>query len=72
MHMKDVRAIFLLIMWEIWKHCNVIVLNGATPSLRVLVQTIEEEGRAWKKAGLLKGDVEALFGDLAGLASARE
>ena len=32
---------------------------------------IEVEGRTWKQAGILKGDVEALFGALVRWASVR-
>lgn len=68
---KDDRAIFLLVMWELWKHHNAIVFDGATLSLRVLVRRIEEEGRTWSKAGILKGEAEPLFGALARWANER-
>lgn len=51
-------------MWELWKHRNAIVFDGASPSMRMIVHRIEEEGRTWNKAGILKGEVEPLFGEL--------
>lgn len=68
---KDDRAIFLLAMWELWKHRNAIVFDGASPSLRVIVRRIEEEGHTWSKAGILRGDVERLFGVLVRWANER-
>lgn len=37
---------------------------GTSPSLSHVVHRIEVEGRTWKQVGILKGDVEALFGAL--------
>lgn len=62
---KDYRAIFALVFWELWKHRNGIVFDGASPSLHRLGKRILEEGRAWKQAGLLKGDLESFFQALA-------
>lgn len=66
---KDVRVIFLLVMWKLCKHHNAIVFDGTSPSLSHVVHIIEVEGRTWKQA--LKGDVEALFGALVRWASVR-
>lgn len=52
MHLKDVRAIILLVMWELWKHGNAIMFKGVTPSLKVFVQTI---GADVEESGTLKG-----------------
>lgn len=58
---KDTRAIIMLVMWELWKHRNSIVFDGATPSTRYLAQRIEVEGRAWMVAGLLRDDTQAFL-----------
>lgn len=42
---KDTRVIILLVMWELWKHCNVIVFDGATPSHKHVLHRIEVEVR---------------------------
>lgn len=42
---KDGRAVFLLMMWGLWKHRNAIVFDGASPSMRMIVHRIEEGGR---------------------------
>lgn len=60
---KDVWVIFLLVMWKLCKHHNAIVFDGTSPSLSHVVHIIE--------AGILKGDVEALFGALVRWASVR-
>ena len=61
---KDVRTLFTLVMWELWKHIKAIVFDGATPSIRRVLHRVQEEGRTWKKAGLFKCDTTAFFGEL--------
>ena len=68
---KDTRAILLLVLWEIWKHRNAIVFDGASLSLRALANRIDTEGRAWKQASILKGNVEPLLGGLVRWAEGR-
>ena len=58
---KDTRALLILGMWEIWKHRNAIVFDGATPSSSHVLRRIVLEGRIWKRANLFKGDVEPIF-----------
>lgn len=58
---RDIRALLLLGMWELWKHRNAIVFDGATPSLSHVISRIVLEGRTWKRASLFKGDVEPIF-----------
>jgi hypothetical protein len=48
-------------MWELWKHKNAIVFDGAQPSCEVLLRRIRLEGLVWLSAGLLKGDVNPLL-----------
>lgn len=52
---REIRAVAMLVMWELWKHRNAIVFYGASPSLRNIFTRIEAEERAWVRAGLLKG-----------------
>ena len=68
---KESRAILLLVLWEIWKHRNAIVFEGAPLSFRALTNRIDTEGRAWKQAGILKGDVEPILGGLVRWAEGR-
>ena len=62
---KDLHAILLLTLWELWKHRNAIVFDGASPSASQLIKRIVNEGRSWSMAGLFKGNVEAVFAGLA-------
>ena len=59
---KDVRAIIILALWELWKHHNGIVFDGETPSLGRLLARVCSEGKAWRTAGLLKSDLGRFFG----------
>ena len=59
--MKDLRTIFALVWWELWKHRNAIVFDGAQPSIEQLLQRVREEGVVWSSAGLLKGNVTPFF-----------
>ena len=59
---RTTRALCLLGMWVIWKHRNDIVFNGASPSTAQVLGRIEREGRAWRQAGLLKGDLDGVAG----------
>lgn len=65
---KELRAIFTLVLWELWKHRNAIVFDGATPSLEVVATRIVIEGRAWQQAHLIKGELDILFEMLLGWA----
>ena len=62
---RTTRALCLLGMWVIWKHRNDTVFNGASPSTAQVLGRIEREGRAWRQAGLLKGDLDGVFAGLA-------
>lgn len=62
---KDIHTLLSLCMWELWKHRNAVVFDGATPSSSVVFCRIGSEGRAWELAGLLKGDSVAFLGALA-------
>ena len=58
---KDIHTMLLLVLWELWKHRNAIVFEGATPSMNHVLHRFAEEGWNWKQAGLLKGDLTIFF-----------
>ena len=60
-HKIVLNALRVLAMWEIWKHRNAFVLEGASPSVTYVLRHFAEEGRNWKQAGLLKGDLAGFF-----------
>ena len=62
---KDLRTILGLTLWELWKHRNAIVFDGARPSCGVLLGRNRLEGQVWMSAGLLKGDVTPFLSRLA-------
>lgn len=41
----------LLVTWEIWKHRNDYVFNGAVPNVEVVLQVVASEGSLWCSAG---------------------
>lgn len=59
------QTILGLTLWELWKHRNAIVFDGARPSCEVLLSRIRLEGLVWLSAGLLKGDLNPFFSRLA-------
>lgn len=60
-HAKTVRTICLLTLWEMWKHRNAIVFDGATVCLARLMDRITNESTVWKQAGILRGELAAAF-----------
>jgi len=60
---KGINSLIILVSWEIWKHRNDYVFNGASPSIPVLLQTITDECILWCAA---KGLQELLAKALAG------
>ena len=63
-HRRITHAITLLVLWELWKHRNGIVFDGVRPSTMTVIERINNEGRVWQEAGLLKGDLEGFFAGL--------
>lgn len=53
---KETWAIIALVAWQLWKHRNDIVFNGASPSADVVLRQIDLEGQDWRAAGLLRED----------------
>uniref|UniRef100_A0A0A8YCP8 Reverse transcriptase zinc-binding domain-containing protein n=1 Tax=Arundo donax TaxID=35708 RepID=A0A0A8YCP8_ARUDO len=48
---KGLNSLIILVVWELWKHRNDIVFNGATPSISGLLQTVANECALWCMAG---------------------
>lgn len=44
---KGLDSIFILVIWEIWKHGNNFVFNDATLSMRDVLQAIASEDALW-------------------------
>ena len=58
---KDLRTIFALTWWELWKHRNAIIFEDARPCLEYLLGRVRQEGQLWASAGLMKGNVTPFF-----------
>ena len=58
---KDLRTIFALTWWEVWKYMNAIVFEGARPSVEQLLRSMCAEGSSWSTAGELRGEVMPFF-----------
>ena len=69
---KDLHTIFILTLWELWKHRNAIVFDGASPSREVLLGRVRTEGLSWLVAGKFKGNVDPFFHSLHRWASSEE
>ena len=69
---KEVRAVLLLVLWELWKHRNAVVFDGELPSLHQLMRRVEAEGRTWARSGLIKANVDFVFAGLARWISGEE
>ena len=54
-----------MVLWELWLHRNAVVFDGEAPSTHKVLKAIEREVRAWRQAGLLRGEVEAFVLGLA-------
>src|SRR4051812_40277348 len=61
----DNITITMLGMWTLWKHRNAIVFDGATPSLHRVIETKHLECRNWKRAGLIKDNLNHFIVELA-------
>lgn len=58
---KAERAIHLLCLWELWKHRNVVVFDGAIPSIRSVLRRIASESKVWHLAGLVGGELDGFL-----------
>jgi hypothetical protein len=48
---KGLNSLIILVAWEIWKHRNSCVFEGAIPCVQGVVSAVAEEGNAWCLAG---------------------
>ncbi|XP_073367720.1 uncharacterized protein [Aegilops tauschii subsp. strangulata] len=60
-HAKTMRAIHLLVMWELWKHRNAIVFEGMRPGVQHTLRRIASECGTWRQAGVLHKDIRFNF-----------
>jgi hypothetical protein len=51
---KGLNTLIILVTWEIWKHRNACVFEGAQPSVQWLLQTVSSERVLWCLAGASK------------------
>ena len=51
---KETWTVITLVLWQLWKHRNDIVFNGALPSVEEVLVKIELEAQDWRAAGLLR------------------
>lgn len=54
-----------LCLWELWKHKNKIVFDGASPSTTTVIVSIEDEGKAWAQARMFRHDMATFLSVLA-------
>lgn len=58
---KDFHTIILLVCWELWKHRNAIVFDGASPSVAAVLRRTHDEGQTWHAARLFRSDLSVFF-----------
>jgi hypothetical protein len=51
---KGLNSLTILVSWEVWKHRNSCVFEGASPSVQELLQTIGDECSLWSIAAASK------------------
>ena len=61
---KDIHTMLLLVLWELWKHRNAIVFDGAAPSVERLIDKIKAESALCVMAGLFKGRLDEFLSGL--------
>lgn len=52
--LKGLNSFIILVYWEVWKHQNSCVLEGAMPSVNLLLQTVGDECALCCMAGASK------------------
>ncbi|WVZ70115.1 hypothetical protein U9M48_018809 [Paspalum notatum var. saurae] len=65
--LKRVNSLIILVAWELWKHRNACVFEGASLIVSVVLQEVEKEGSLWCLAGNVA--LSELRARLVGLAS---
>ena len=58
---RKLRPLFILVLWELWKHHNAIVFDGAAPLVAKLTNRIMDEARRWSQARILKGNLAIFY-----------
>jgi hypothetical protein len=48
---NGLNTLIILVAWEIWKHRNACVFEGAKPNIEVLLDSVASEGALWCLAG---------------------
>ena len=48
---KGLNSLIILVAWEIWKHRNVCVFEGAFPNVQDVLHAVTIEGFLWCMAG---------------------
>lgn len=48
---KRSNSLIILVAWELWKHCNNIVFNGAMPTISEVLLAVANESGLWGMAG---------------------
>jgi hypothetical protein len=48
---KGLDSLIILGAWLIWKHRNKVVFDGVSPSLTMLLNSVNEEREKWEDAG---------------------
>ncbi|WVZ49513.1 hypothetical protein U9M48_000862 [Paspalum notatum var. saurae] len=48
---KGFNSLVILVSWELWKHRNACVFEGARPHLQTVLTTMASEGLLWCRAG---------------------
>jgi hypothetical protein len=64
---KGLNFLIILVAWELWKHMNTCVFDGACPEVQSLLYFVAEEGSLWCMAGatvLQELLIRSLFPDL--------
>jgi hypothetical protein len=51
---KGLNTLIILVAWELWKHQNACVFEGARPNIEVLLQSVANESTMWCLAGSSK------------------
>ena len=44
---KGLNSLIILVAWEIWKHRNVCVFEGASPNVQEVLHAMAIEGSLW-------------------------
>jgi hypothetical protein len=52
--LRDFWTDIALVCWCLWRHCNDIVFEGATPSSGSVIRKIMSEAEVWRDVGLFR------------------